>query len=73
MRPYILVGIALSLGLILAACQASQSRQEQLATICADPANRQPNTFYWTECQSLYPSTSRQLQKDYALGAPTGD
>lgn len=73
MSPYISVGIALSLGLILAGCQTSQSRQEQLAAICADPANRQPNTFYWAECQSLYPSTSRQLQKDYALGAPTGD
>jgi hypothetical protein len=73
MRTYILVGIALSFGLILAACQTSQSRQAQLATICADPVNRQPNSFYWAECQSLYPSTDRQLQKDYALGAPTGD
>jgi hypothetical protein len=73
MSTYISAGIALSLGLILAGCQTSQSRQEQLAAICADPANRQPNTLYWAECQSLYPSTSRQLQKDYALGAPTGD
>ena len=73
MSTYILAGIALSFGLILAACQTSQSRQAQLATICADPVNRQPNTFYWAECQSLYPSTDRQLQKDYALGAPTGD
>jgi hypothetical protein len=73
MRTYILVGIALSFGLILAACQTSQSRQAQLATICAEPVNRQPNSFYWAECQSLYPSTDRQLQKDYALGAPTGD
>jgi len=73
MRPYILAWISLSLGLILAACQTSQSRQAQLAAICSDPVNRQPNTFYWAECQSLYPSTDRQLQKDYALGAPTGD
>ncbi len=73
MSTYISAGIALSLGLILAACQTSQSRQAQLAAICADPANRQPNTFYWAECQSLYPSSDRQLQKDYALGAPSAD
>jgi hypothetical protein len=73
MSTYISAGIALSLGLILAACQTSQSRQQQLAAICADPVNRQPNTFYWAECQSLYPSTGRQLQRDYTLGAPTGD
>ncbi|WP_156412432.1 hypothetical protein [Bosea sp. Root483D1] len=73
MNTFVVAGLAASLGLTLSACQTPQARQAQLATICADPANRQPNTFYWSECQSLYPSTDRQLQKDYALGAPTGD
>ncbi|MGO4405221.1 hypothetical protein AB4Z10_13285 [Bosea sp. RAF48] len=73
MNRSILVGIALSFGLILAGCQTSQSRQAQLAAICADPANRQPQSFYWSECQTLYPSSDRALQKDYQLGAAVGN
>lgn len=73
MTRSILAGIALSFGLILAACQTSQSRQAQLATICADPANRQPKSFYWSECQALYPSSDQALQKDYLLGAAVGN
>lgn len=57
----------------LAGCQASQSRQAQLAAICADPANRQPKTFYFSECQTLYPSSDQALQKDYVLGAAVGN
>lgn len=57
----------------LAGCQTSQSNQSQLAAICADPANRQPKTAYFSECQALYPSSDRALQKNYRLGAPTGD
>ncbi len=73
MNTFVGVVLATSLGLALSACQTPQARQAQLATICADPANRQPNTFYWSECQSLYPSSDRQLQKNYALGAATGE
>lgn len=67
------VCLLLFVGPILAGCQTPQSRQAQLAAICADPANRQPNTAYFSECQTLYPSSNRALQKDYLLGAPTGD
>lgn len=63
----ILIGVGLS------ACQSSQSRQAELARICADPANRQPGNFYSVECQSLYPLTNQQRQRNYRLGAPTGD
>jgi hypothetical protein len=72
MKTIVVAGLAASIGLSLSACQTPQARQAQLATICADPANRMPNTFYWSECQSLYPSSDRQLQKNYALGAATG-
>lgn len=73
MNTYVLTGITLSIGLLVSGCQSSQSRQQQLAAICADPNNRQPKSGYWGECQSLYPSSTRQLQGDYRLGAPTGD
>lgn len=73
MRTYVVTGIALSIGLILSGCQSSQSRQQQLAAICADPNNRAPKSGYWRECQTLYPSSTRQLQKDYLLGAAAGN
>lgn len=73
MKTYVLTGIALSLGLILSGCQSSQSRAQQLAAICADPNNRAPKSGYWRECQTLYPSSTQQLQKDYLLGAAAGD
>lgn len=63
---------ALGIGICLSACQTPQDRQAELARICADPVNRQSGSFYFSECQSLYPSTSRQLQRDYRLGAPAG-
>lgn len=73
MNTHVVAGFAVAVGLILSACQTPQSRQAELARICANPVNRQPNNLYFAECQSLYPSTSRQLQKDYVQGAPTGD
>ncbi len=73
MSKYVVVGCVLAAGLTLSACQTSQSRQAELAQICANPVNRQPGTFYFSECQSVYPSSSRQLQRDYRLGAPTGN
>lgn len=73
MKTYVMTGVALSIGLILSGCQSSQSRQQQLAAICADPKNRAPKSEYWGECQALYPSTTRQLQRAYRLGAPAGN
>lgn len=73
MKTLSLLGLALLTASVLAGCQSSQSRQAQLATICADPVNRAPKSFYYSECQTLYPSSDQALQKDYLLGAPTGD
>jgi hypothetical protein len=69
---YVAAGLAVSLGLALSACQTPQAKQAELAQICANPVNRAPGSSNWGECQSLYPSTNRQLQKNFALGAPTG-
>lgn len=65
--------LATIVGLALSACQSSQSRQAELASICANPINRQPGQFYFSECQAIAPSTSAQLRRDYRLGAPTGN
>ncbi|MGO4668328.1 hypothetical protein [Bosea sp. 2RAB26] len=73
MNTPILAGIAISIGLILAGCQSSQSRQAQLAAICADPNNRAAKSGYWSECQTLYPSSDKALQKDYLLGSAVGN
>lgn len=67
-----LIGSSFLASVIFSGCQTSQSRQEELAAICANPINRQPQNFYFDECQTLYPSSSRELQKDYQLGAPAG-
>jgi hypothetical protein len=64
--------LATLVGLVLSACQTSQSQQVDLATICANPVNRQPGNFYFDECQSIRPSSTAQLQRDYRLGAPAG-
>lgn len=66
-RPVILL---IAMAALLPACQTSQSRQDQLATICADPVNREPGSFYWSECQAIAPSSDQQLQQNYRLGAP---
>lgn len=65
--------LAVVAGLTLSACQSSQSRQAELATICANPVNRQPGQFYFNECQAIDPSSSAQLQKYYRLGAPSAN
>ncbi len=65
--------VSLAIGFALSACQTPQSRQAQLETICADAVNRQPGSFYWGECQSLYPSSDRKLQKDFQINSPTAD
>jgi hypothetical protein len=62
--------VAATAGLI-AACQSSgQSRQQQLAALCADPSNRAPRSDYFMECQSLYPLTNAQRAKLYQQTAP---
>jgi hypothetical protein len=61
------------LAAMLGACQSSSQRSRaDLAAICADPANRAPTpgNLYYDECQALYPSSPRQLQKVYQQGAP---
>lgn len=73
MKPLRLACYLFSMSAILAGCQTPQERQAQLVAICADPVNRQPQSFYFSECQTLYPSSDRALQKDYKLGAPTGN
>jgi len=73
MKTYVMTCIAFAIGMILSGCQSSQSRAQQLAAICADPNNRAPKSGYWRECQTLYPSSTRQLQKDYLLGAAAGN
>lgn len=72
MKAYLVVGCVLAIGLALPACQTPQSRQAELAQICANPVNRQPGNLYFSECQSLYPSSNRQLRRDFQLNAPTG-
>lgn len=67
------IGLTVLAGLCLTACQTSQSRQAELASICANPVNRQPGQFYFNECQAIAPSSSAQLQKDYRLGAPSAN
>lgn len=62
--------LSIAIAAVLSACQTSQSRQQQLATICADPVNREPGSFYWDECQAIMPLSDAQLQKNYQLGAP---
>ena len=58
--------------LALAGCQTSGDRMSQLAQICADPANRAAGTFYYQECQSLYPITEQQRQQQEALARGVG-
>ncbi len=44
----------------------------QLQQICADPGNRAAGSFYYQECQSLYPLTQQQRfqgeQTAYGVG-----
>jgi hypothetical protein len=70
----LMVALAMAgIGGVVSGCQSTQSRQAELQTICANPANRQPQSFYWSECQALYPSTPKQLEEDAFQGAPTGN
>jgi hypothetical protein len=53
----------------LCGCQSSQKSKEELAAICADPANRQPGQYFFEQCQALYPASTKQLQQWYKQGA----
>lgn len=70
MKRYVAIGSVLAAGLALSACQTPQSRQAELARLCADPANRQVGSFSYGECQTLYPLTNKQRQQNYVTGAP---
>lgn len=79
-RPSVIRGVrgqALRLGALalacftLAACQTSQSRQQQLAQICADPASLRPDSFYFNECMAITPMTDKQRVNLYQRIAPT--
>lgn len=60
------IGLAAAVaGLALAGCQSTQSRQQQLAQICADPSNRAAGSDYYFECQTLYPISNAQRSKLY--------
>lgn len=71
-RAIAAIALTIGVGLCASACQSTASRQAELQAICADPANRQPQSFYWSECQTIDPSTPKQLEKDYQSGAPVG-
>jgi len=55
----------LFVGTVLAGCQSTGSTKEQLTAICADPSNRLPQSFYYTECQQFQPPSIKTQQKNY--------
>jgi hypothetical protein len=57
---------------LLGGCQSSQHSRDELARICADPANRTPTpgNLYYDECQTLYPSSPGKLRSVYFQNAP---
>ena len=71
-----LIFVRLALGAIAASlltgCQSTEARKQQLAQICADPLNRQVGTFYFDECESLYPLTNAQKAKLIQTYGPSG-
>jgi hypothetical protein len=72
MRP---ISLALFVLIALASCQSTtQHSSAELARICANPANRTPTAgnLYYDECQALYPSSQKQLEKVYRQNAPAG-
>lgn len=73
MKCYVAMGFVLAAGLAQSACQTPQSRQAELARLCADPANRQVGSFSYDECQTRYPLTNEQRQQSYLTSAPAAD
>ncbi|GGH31679.1 hypothetical protein GCM10007036_43050 [Alsobacter metallidurans] len=62
----------LAFAVLLAGCQTQGDRMAQLQQICADPGNRAAGSFYYQECQSLYPLTAQQRQQGEALARGVG-
>jgi hypothetical protein len=63
----------LFISIALCACQSTQQHSRaELATICADPANRRPTpgNLYYDECLALYPRSPSQLRRSYEINAP---
>ncbi|MFC0282100.1 hypothetical protein ACFFJB_01910 [Camelimonas abortus] len=63
-----LAGVCAALG----ACQSTQSRQQELARICADPATMRPDSFYFAECVAYRNPTPAQRSQIYYRTAPEG-
>lgn len=64
-----LVAIA-GAGLLLAGCQTTETRQQQLARICADPSSMRADSFYFAECVSYNKLTPDQRRQIYLRTAP---
>ena len=62
-----------ALGCALSACQTGSDRLAELSRICANPENRAIGTFYYGECQTLYPLSPRQFQQQEELARGVGD
>ncbi|MFD2676243.1 hypothetical protein [Camelimonas lactis] len=58
--------------LLLGACQTRvpETRAQQLARICADPASLRPDSFYFGECVAYKNPTADQRRKIYMNTAP---
>lgn len=71
MKRIILAAAAIAL---LGGCQTPQQAAE-LASICADPRNREPDpdSIYYAECAAVVPRSNQQLEQDWFSTAPTGD
>lgn len=54
----------------LAACQTTETRQQQLARICADPASLRSDSFYFAECVAYKNPTPDQRRQIYMRTAP---
>lgn len=54
----------------LAACQTTETRDQQLARICADPASLRSDSFYFAECVAYKKPTPEQRRQIYMRTAP---
>lgn len=71
LRPALLRAIALAGACAaLAACQTTETRQQQLARICADPSSLRADSFYFAECVAYINPTPDQRRQIYLRTAP---
>lgn len=66
MRAVALAGFCALLG----ACQTTETRQQQLARICADPSSLRADSFYFAECVAYLNPTPDQRRQIYLRTAP---